>query len=115
MELARVQRLLAAACLLPLAALAQPGAAPAGCAAFLGSWSGTWSNGFYGTQWIHVTEVSPDCVVRIAYNPTGPEVPATSSLLPVRDGAIEFACNRGTGGTCRALGIRRQRRSHARR
>lgn len=88
--------LFAAACLLPWLAQAQP----ASCAGFLGAWSGTWSQGFYGTQWIHVTEVSPDCVARVAYNPTGPEVPAASSLLPVTGGVIEFPC-RGAVGSCR--------------
>ena len=97
MDPGSLRRLLAAACLLPLGVQAQP----ASCAGFLGAWAGTWSQGFYGTQWIHVTEVSPDCIARVAYNPTGSEVPAWSSEVPVTGGVIEFSCNRGSGGTCR--------------
>ena len=97
-----MRRLLtAAACLGALAAQAQPVSVPAACGQFLGSWSGTWSQGFCGRQWIHVLDVSADCIAQVAYNPTGPDVPPQRHAMPVRDGAIEFACNAGTGGTCR--------------
>lgn len=55
----------------------------------------------YGTQWIHVTAVSPDCIAQVSYNPTGPDVPAVKHALPIKDGLIEFVCNPGQDGTCR--------------
>ncbi len=91
-----IRRLLAAAaCLVPCLCAAQ-----ADCAQFTGAWSGTWSQGFYGTQWIHVTQVSADCIAQVAYSPVGAAATTTHSM-PVRDGAIQFPCNAGTGGTCR--------------
>jgi hypothetical protein len=87
----------AAACWLPGLCFSQAAA----CGQFLGSWSGGWSQGFYGTQWIHVTEVSPDCMARVAYSPSG-EAPASTLAVPIRDGAMLIAaCNTGTGGSCR--------------
>jgi hypothetical protein len=92
---------LAAACLLPVTAHAQPSVETARCQAFLGAWSGTWSQGYYGTQWIHVTEVSQDCVARIAYNPTGSDVPVISTPFQVTNGVIQFVCHRAREGLCR--------------
>ena len=89
--------LVAIACTWLSAAQAQPEA----CTGFLGSWSGTWSQGMYGTQWIHITAVSPDCIAQVGYNPTGPDVPAVKHALAIKDGIIEFVCNPGRSGTCR--------------
>lgn len=83
------------------ACAAQPAAeiAPPVCTAFLGQWSGTWSQGYYGTQRIHVTHVSADCIATLAYSPT--EAPPTvAKQLAIQDGAINFACNI-PGGACR--------------
>jgi hypothetical protein len=85
------------ACSWLCAAQAQPEA----CTRFLGSWSGTWSQGFYGTQWIHITAVSPDCVAQVGYNPTGPEIPPVRHPLAINDGVIEFGCHPARSGTCR--------------
>lgn len=71
---------------------------PSACTNFLGSWSGTWSQGFYGTQRIEVTQVSEDCVATLAYSPTE-AAPTTAHQLPIKDGVIAFPCN--AGGTCR--------------
>lgn len=90
------RRLVAAAVLAGAQAAA---ATPPDCAAFLGHWSGTWSQGFYGRQRIHITEVSEQCVATLAYSPTE-AVPTVSHQMPVRDGAIAFACN-GPAGRCR--------------
>lgn len=89
-----LRMLLLAACGAPPAVLAQ-----ATCADFLGHWSGTWSQGFYGKQRIHITEVSPQCVATLAYSPTE-AVPTVAHQLPIRDGVIAFACN-GPAGQCR--------------
>lgn len=72
---------------------------PPACAAFLGDWSGTWSQGFYGTQRIQVTQVSPQCVATLAYSPT-PEASKVAHQLPIRDGVIAFTCN-VPGSQCR--------------
>jgi len=78
---------------------AQDDPVPASCAAFLGHWAGQWSQGFYGTQYIDVTSVSPQCVATLAYRPT--EAPASKTYqVPIRDGVIEFGCN-VPGSTCR--------------
>ena len=72
---------------------------PPACTSFLGHWSGTWSQGFYGTQRIHVTHVSDDCVATLAYSPTE-AAPTTAHQLLVKDGVIAFPCNI-RGSTCR--------------
>jgi hypothetical protein len=93
-----LQRLpVAIACVWLSAAQAQPEA----CTRFLGSWAGTWSQGFYGTQWIHITAVSPDCIAQVGYNPTGLDIPAVRHSLAIKDGVIEFVCHQARGGTCR--------------
>lgn len=73
--------------------------APPACANFAGQWSGTWSQGFYGTQRIHVTHVSGECVATLAYSPTE-AMPTTAHQLPIKDGLITFPCNI-PGGSCR--------------
>jgi hypothetical protein len=55
----------------------------------------------YGTQWIHITAVSPDCIAQVGYNPTGPDIPPVRHALAVKDGVIEFVCNPGRSGSCR--------------
>jgi hypothetical protein len=87
--------LVASACLVPLLCVGQP----ADCAKFLGRWSGTWSQGQYGTQRIHVTHVTDQCVATLAYSPTE-AMPQGGRLLPIVGGVIAFGCN-VPGGTCR--------------
>jgi hypothetical protein len=71
---------------------------PAACANFLGLWSGTWSQGFYGTQRIHVTHVSDQCVATLVYLPT--EAPSEVSYqVPIEAGVMAFG--RNAGGACR--------------
>ena len=81
--------------------LAQPDTrtTPPACADFVGQWSGTWSQGFYGTQRIHVTQVTSDCIATLAYSPTE-AMPTVAHQLAIKDGVIAFACN-VPGGTCR--------------
>lgn len=74
-------------------------APPPACADFLGHWSGTWSQGYYGTQRIHVTQVSDDCVATLAYSPTE-AAPTKAHRLPIKDGVIAFGCN-VPAGNCR--------------
>lgn len=90
-----------AACVLAHAAFAQaaPAEVPPACASFLGAWSGTWSQGQYGKQRIHVTHVSEQCIATLAYSPTE-AMPERSHPMQIRDGVIAFACN-VPFGTCR--------------
>jgi hypothetical protein len=69
------------------------------CTGFLGHWSGTWSQGFYGKQRIHVTHVSDDCVATLAYSPTE-AAPTATHQLQIKEGIIAFPCNI-QGGVCR--------------
>jgi|CXWL01.1.fsa_nt_gi hypothetical protein len=100
-----MHRLLAATALLvPYPCLGQSAPAPASvpveCAQFLGSWSGEWSKGVYGTQWIHVTAVSEQCLANVAYSAWSAVPPATRPI-PIDGGVMVFPCNAATGGTCR--------------
>lgn len=85
---------LAACCAGP--AFAAP---PAECARFLGDWSGQWSQGFYGTQRIHITHVSDQCVATLAYSPTEAP-PERSQQIPIEGGAMTFRCST-PGSVCR--------------
>ena len=96
--------LVAISCLVPYLCFGQAAAAPASvpvaCAQFLGSWTGTWTHGVYGTQWIHVTAVSEQCLANVAYS-SWSAVPPTTRPIPINAGVMQFSCNAGTGGTCR--------------
>lgn len=72
---------------------------PEACQAFLGTWHGTFSQGFYGPQLIEVRSVSPDCVASVVYNPVEGR-PAPVHPIPIRSGAMEFSCS-VPGGICR--------------
>lgn len=74
-------------------------AVPASCSAFLGNWSGTWSQGYYGTQRIHVTRISQQCVATLAYSPTE-AMPEVAYQVPIQEGIMAFPCNI-PGGACR--------------
>jgi hypothetical protein len=71
---------------------------PPACTNFLGQWSGTWSQGYYGTQRIHVTHVTDKCIATLAYSPTE-AAPTVAHQFPIKDGFIAFGCN-VPGGTC---------------
>ncbi len=101
MALGGMCRLLAATSLLPCLAHAQASIDQANCQDFLGTWSGAWAQGYYGTQWISVTEVSQNCVAKVAYSPTGSNVPTASGQFQVINGVIEFVCHRANLGLCR--------------
>ena len=98
----RIRRLLPAlACLVSHASFGQSASASerAACDQFLGLWSGTWSQGYYGTQRIHVTHVSDQCVATLAYSPTE-AMPQSARAIPINAGVMAFGCN-VPGGTCR--------------
>lgn len=40
---------------------------PAPCAAFYGGWSGTWSQGNFGAQWLRVVAVDVNCIAKLSY------------------------------------------------
>jgi hypothetical protein len=93
-------RMLAA--LLPCICLGQqPAPAPHAptCHQFAGLWTGTFTQGQYGMQRIHVRHVSEQCVGKLAYNPAEGK-PETVYEIPIRAGAMEFACS-VPGGSCR--------------
>jgi len=91
----------AVACLVPALCFGQPApdTVPPACAAFLGAWSGTWSQGFYGTQRIHVSHVSDQCVATLSYSPTE-ATPQVAHSIPIQEGVMAFGCS-VPGGTCR--------------
>ncbi len=96
-----LRRWLLAALLVPQVCAAQAPAeiVPPDCAKFLGKWAGTWSQGFYGTQRIHVTHVSPQCIATLAYSPTE-ALPQSSSQVAIQDGVMTFRCS-VPGSSCR--------------
>jgi hypothetical protein len=74
-------------------------AVPPECSRYLGNWSGAWSLGFYGTQRLHVTHVSAQCVATLAYSPTE-ALPQSASQVPIQDGVMTFRCS-VPGSSCR--------------
>ena len=72
---------------------------PAACAALFGNWSGTWTQGGVGRQWLRIIGVDAACVATYAY--VGFErIPAAYDKATITDGRLSFVCNRSTGGTC---------------
>ena len=69
------------------------------CREFAGLWTGTFAQGQYGPQRIHVREVSDQCAAKLVYNPAEGK-PETIYEIPIRAGAMEFACSI-PGGQCR--------------
>lgn len=98
----RVESPAAAANPRPSSAMVPPGAdLPADCAAFHGEWAGTWTVGSIPEQILRIEEIqfsSGSCKARYSYS-SSKSVPATQSA-EVTGGAMTFACNPGTGGTC---------------
>ena len=96
-----LRRWLLAGALLPQLCFGQATAtaAPPACAKFLGHWAGTWSQGFYGTQRIHVTHVSEQCMATLAYSPTE-AAPQSAHQIPIEDGVMTFRCS-VPGSSCR--------------
>jgi hypothetical protein len=90
-----------ACAVLPHPGLAQQPAAtlPPECARFLGHWSGTWSQGQYGTQRIQVTHVSDQCIATLGYSPTQ-AMPERTQQVRIQAGIMAFGCN-VPGGECR--------------
>lgn len=75
------------------------GADALACAQFEGVWRGAFSQGQYGPQRIDVRHVSPQCQAQVVHNP-GEGAPEVVYELPIREGAMEFACS-VPGGRCR--------------
>lgn len=72
---------------------------PAACAGFVGPWTGVWSIGDAGRQWLWVSEVDANCSAKIAYLDSL-RVPSGYGKAQISDGVLSFVCNRSTGGTC---------------
>jgi hypothetical protein len=69
------------------------------CHHFAGLWTGTFTQGQYGPQRIDVRHVSQQCIAKVVYNPAEGK-PETVHEIPIRAGAMEFACS-VPGGLCR--------------
>jgi hypothetical protein len=80
-----------------------PEGVSAQCAAFHGHWSGSWSQGGVGQQFLRVVEVRAlgggGCQVRFSYSSSRSPLVATQ-VVAVDSGSIAFVCNPTTGGTC---------------
>ncbi len=72
---------------------------PASCAAFFGGWTGTWSQGNFGPQWLRVFAVEANCVAKLSYT-NSENVPNVFITTEIKDGVLSFVCNSSTGGTC---------------
>ncbi len=82
------------------AAIIRPGAdVPVGCASFFGVWTGTWSQGNFGEQWLRVAGVDSACVARYSYRDSN-VVPRSYEVKEIKDERLSFVCNPSTGGTC---------------
>lgn len=78
-----------------------PGVPPE-CAAFHGTWAGTWAQGGFRELYLRVVEVKfsgGKCAARYSFNDATSAVPAPYTA-EIRDGTMSFVCNRSTGGTC---------------
>jgi hypothetical protein len=86
---------------IPCIALGQqaPGPDAPACTQFAGVWTGAFSQGQYGPQRIDVRNVTPQCLAQVVHNPRE-GAPETVYELPIRNGAMEFACSI-PGGRCR--------------
>ena len=81
-------------------AIIKPGPeVPAVCAAFVARWKGRWAQGNFGDQWLWLSEVDANCVVKYYYSDT-PELPNSYKRAEIKDGRFSFLCNRSTNGTC---------------
>lgn len=87
----------------PLAFIPPPPGTPADCAAFHGTWSGTWSQGGFSEQFLRVNQITSDvggrCTARLSYSSSKSPVPPNMTV-EFEEGKLSFVCNRSTGGTC---------------
>lgn len=72
---------------------------PAECVSFGGEWTGKWSQGGIGQQWLWVMEIDAKCNVKLAYL-SHEKPPIGFDSGKIVDGTLSFLCNRSTGGTC---------------
>ena len=75
------------------------GDVPQSCASFSGKWAGNWSQGGVGMAWLWVAEVDTQCIAKIAYLDSD-KTPTRFEHVQIRDGALEWLCNKSTTGTC---------------
>lgn len=71
---------------------------PASCAAFFGSWVGTWGYGI-PDQRLRVIEVDAKCIAKYSYA-NSKIVANVFKTSEIKDGVLSFVCNSDTGGTC---------------
>ncbi len=72
---------------------------PAACASLVGQWSGTWSQGGIGQNWLWVVAIDANCTAKFAYL-SHERPPKGFATAQIKDGALSFVCNSSTGGTC---------------
>lgn len=72
---------------------------PASCASFSGKWTGTWTQGGVGQNWLWVAKVEANCTAKIAYLGRN-RTPSSFETVDIKDGVLQWLCNQSTGGTC---------------
>lgn len=72
---------------------------PKDCADFFGTWSGSWSQGNFGEQWLRVISVDNKCVAKYSYLPSK-NTPRFFETVEIKKGILSFICNKSTGGIC---------------
>jgi|GEM_PF-4768715 len=73
---------------------------PSSCAALVGQWSCNWSQGGIGQQWLWVVSMNNQCAAKVASGSAKAPFLQNASTVEIKDGALSYMCNKGTGGTC---------------
>lgn len=71
---------------------------PASCAVYSGKWTGTWGYGI-GQQWLWIPSIDNKCVAKVIYS-SSKWAHGNVEMVEVKDGVLEWLCNRSTNGTC---------------
>lgn len=72
---------------------------PASCASFFGGWTGTWSQGGFGAQWLRIVSVDAKCIAKFTYS-SSKTIMNDFQTAEIKQGELSFVCNKSTGGTC---------------
>lgn len=70
---------------------------PASCGSFSGEWTGSWSQGGIGQQWLWVAAVDANCMAKYAYL-SHSRPPERFRTAEIKNGALSVSC--GGGGAC---------------
>jgi len=72
---------------------------PPSCSAFSGKWTGRWGSGNAGQAWLWVANIDSKCSAKISYLSSN-RTPTSYETVVIKDGVLEWVCNKSTGGTC---------------